>query len=70
MNSKESVMGLIQKRKARHALPRELYLEPEVYRQDLEQIWHKDWVFAGHTFEIENQGNILRYKSVTILSRS
>lgn len=56
MNSKESVMGLIQKRKARHALPRELYLEPEVYRQDLEQIWHKDWVFAGHTFEIEKPG--------------
>lgn len=42
MNIKASVIDLIQKRKARHALPRELYIEPEVFRQDLEQIWHKD----------------------------
>ncbi|MEN5036513.1 aromatic ring-hydroxylating dioxygenase subunit alpha [Pseudomonas sp. TWI929] len=56
MNSNESVIGLINQRKPRHVLPRELYLDPEVYRQDLEQIWHKDWVFAGHTFEIPKAG--------------
>jgi len=56
MNSKDSVIDLIQKRKARHALPRELYMDPEVYRQDLEHIWHKDWIFAGHTFELEKPG--------------
>jgi len=59
MNTKASVIDLIQKRKARHALPRELYIEPEVFRQDLEQIWHKDWIFAGHTFEIEKPGQYL-----------
>lgn len=59
MNIKASVIDLIQKRKARHALPRELYIEPEVFRQDLEQIWHKDWIFAGHTFEIEKPGQYL-----------
>lgn len=56
MTSYDSVMALIQKRRPRHALPRELYIDPEVYRQDLQQIWHKDWVFAGHTFEIEKPG--------------
>lgn len=59
MNTKASVIGLIEKRKARHALPRELYIEPEVFRQDLEQIWHKDWIFAGHTFELEKPGQYL-----------
>ncbi|MCI0994862.1 aromatic ring-hydroxylating dioxygenase subunit alpha [Pseudomonas corrugata] len=59
MNKPTSVIDLIQKRKARHALPRELYIEPEVFRQDLEQIWHKDWIFAGHTFEIEKPGQYL-----------
>ena len=59
MNIKASVIDLIKKRKARHALPRELYIEPEVFRQDLEQIWHKDWIFAGHTFEIEKPGQYL-----------
>ncbi|RZI79703.1 MAG: aromatic ring-hydroxylating dioxygenase subunit alpha, partial [Pseudomonas sp.] len=56
MNSQQSVVGLIQKRKARHALPRELYIDNEVYRQDLEQIWHKDWIFAGHTIELDKPG--------------
>ena len=56
MNSQQSVVGLIQKRKARHALPRELYIDNEVYRQDLEQIWHKDWIFAGHTVELDKPG--------------
>jgi Rieske 2Fe-2S family protein len=59
MNIRTSVIDLIQKRKARHALPRELYIEPEVFRQDLEQIWHKDWIFAGHTFELEKPGQYL-----------
>ncbi|MGG5289417.1 aromatic ring-hydroxylating oxygenase subunit alpha [Pseudomonas shirazensis] len=56
MNSQQSVVGLIQKRKARHALPRELYIDNEVYRQDLEHIWHKDWIFAGHTIELDKPG--------------
>ncbi|GGJ93756.1 aromatic ring-hydroxylating oxygenase subunit alpha [Pseudomonas matsuisoli] len=56
MNNTSYVADLIAKRRARHALPRELYSDPEVYRQDLEQLWHKDWVFAGHTFEIPKAG--------------
>ncbi|MBD8120427.1 aromatic ring-hydroxylating dioxygenase subunit alpha [Pseudomonas lutea] len=59
MDTKSSVAKLIAQRKPRHALPRELYSNPEVYRQDLEQIWHKDWVFAGHTFELGKSGQYL-----------
>jgi Rieske 2Fe-2S family protein len=59
VNIKSAVSKLIAKRKPRHALPRELYSDPGVYQQDLDQIWHKDWIFAGHTFELEKAGQYL-----------
>ncbi|MBI6855572.1 aromatic ring-hydroxylating dioxygenase subunit alpha [Pseudomonas cichorii] len=59
MNIKSAVSKLIARRKPRHALPRELYSDPNVYQQDLDQIWHKDWIFAGHTFELEKAGQYL-----------
>ena len=42
MDKKAAVLDLIRQRKARHALPRAVYSDPEVYRQDLEQLWHKE----------------------------
>ncbi|WP_027857677.1 aromatic ring-hydroxylating oxygenase subunit alpha [Marinobacterium jannaschii] len=59
MTSKSKTLDLINQRKPRHALTREIYRDPDVYQQDLEQIWHKEWIFAGHTFEIEKQGEYL-----------
>ncbi len=38
---------------------RALYSDPEVCRQDLERLWHRDWIFAGHTFEIAKPGQYL-----------
>uniref|UniRef100_UPI003514AEB7 aromatic ring-hydroxylating oxygenase subunit alpha n=1 Tax=Pontibacterium sp. TaxID=2036026 RepID=UPI003514AEB7 len=59
MTSKTKTLELINQRKPRHALSRELYRDDEVYQQDLEQIWHKEWIFAGHTFEIEKAGEFM-----------
>ena len=56
MNSAESTLELVKQRKPRHALSRELYTNEEVFAEDLNQIWHKEWIFAGHTFEIEKPG--------------
>lgn len=56
MDNKETVFELIAQRKPWHSLPGALYSSEGVYRQDLEQIWHKDWIFAGHTFELEKPG--------------
>src|SRR5437016_5990965 len=30
------------------SLPREFYSEEEIYRLDLERIWRRGWLFAGH----------------------
>lgn len=59
MTSKIKTLQLINQRKPRHALTREIYRDEEVYQQDLEQIWHKEWIFAGHTFEIEKAGQYM-----------
>jgi Rieske 2Fe-2S family protein len=59
VSTKSAVSNLIAQRKPDHALPGALYSDPDVYRQDLEQIWHKSWIFAGHTFELEKSGQYL-----------
>ncbi|MCY1287446.1 3-phenylpropionate/cinnamic acid dioxygenase subunit alpha [compost metagenome] len=59
MNNTAAVLDLIRQRKERHALPGAAYSDPEVYRQDLERIWHREWIFAGHTFELEKPGQYL-----------
>lgn len=57
--SKVKTLELINQRKARHALDRGLYISDDVFQQDLEQIWYKEWVFAGHTFEISKPGEYM-----------
>lgn len=59
MTDQAQVLKLVNQRKPRHALSRELYMDEAVFRQDIEQIWHKEWIFAGHTFEIEKAGEYL-----------
>jgi Rieske 2Fe-2S family protein len=59
MTSKIKTLDLISQRKPRHALTREIYRDEDVYQQDLEQIWHKEWIFAGHTFEIKKAGEYM-----------
>jgi len=59
MSTQTTTLELIRQRKSRHALSRELYRNEEVYRQDLAQIWHRDWIFAGHSFEVEKAGDYI-----------
>src|SRR5437870_4841465 len=39
------------------SLPGEFYSDEAVYRADLERIWRRGWLFAGHTCEIPNPGD-------------
>ncbi len=38
-----------------YSLPREFYLDDEVYQMDLDNIFYKSWLFAGHPCEIDEQ---------------
>lgn len=46
-------------RKPAHALERELYVDPGVYALDLENIFYREWLFAGPACEIPKTGNYL-----------
>lgn len=39
-----------------------LYTSPEVFADELEQIWYKTWVFVGHTSEIPEANDYARKK--------
>ena len=41
------------------SLPRPFYREQTVYRADIEHIWRKGWLFAGHGCEIRKPGDWL-----------
>jgi len=59
MTSRSKALALIEQRKPRYALEGQLYSDPDVYQEDLDQIWHKEWIFAGHTIEINKPGEYL-----------
>jgi Rieske 2Fe-2S family protein len=39
------------------SLPHEFYSEETIYRADLEVVWRRGWLFAGHTCEIPRPGD-------------
>lgn len=48
---------LIASRKPGHSLPRAFYLDPEIYRVDLDRFVLAHWHCAGHTSQIPNAGD-------------
>src|SRR5262245_65320155 len=48
---------LIAEHKAGHALQREFQTDPGIYELDLERIWRRGWLFAGHTCQIKEPGD-------------
>src|ERR1041385_3595167 len=39
------------------SLPREFHVEVSIYRLDIEHVWRRGWLFAGHSCEIPNPGD-------------
>ena len=37
-----------------------LYTSPEIFEEEIDRIYHKGWVFVGHTSEVPNIGDYLR----------
>jgi len=50
-------MELAETQKERYALEQAWYRDPEIYRQDIERIFLKTWLYAGHQSEIPNVGD-------------
>ena len=39
------------------SLPRGFYSDPDVYQADIQRVWRRGWLFAGHSCEIPNPGD-------------
>jgi len=37
-----------------------VYRDPDIFRQELENIWYKVWVYIGHESEVPNPGDFVR----------
>ncbi|MBM3838596.1 MAG: aromatic ring-hydroxylating dioxygenase subunit alpha [Verrucomicrobia bacterium] len=58
LNSQDAALSaLIARRKAGFSLERDFYTDESVYRVDVERIWRRGWLFAGHSCEIPNPGD-------------
>ena len=38
-------------------IPRRRYLDPQMYRQEIEHVWRKSWLLAGHVSEFRQPGS-------------
>ncbi len=53
----QSIRELLASRRAEFGLRREFYQSELIYRADLDRIWRRGWLFAGHTCQIPQPGN-------------
>src|SRR5271156_5288300 len=59
MNAREAMLARLRARKPATPLVQEFYCSPEDYQIDLDMIWYRDWLFAGHDCEVLNPGDYL-----------
>ncbi|MDX0433645.1 aromatic ring-hydroxylating oxygenase subunit alpha [Sinorhizobium medicae] len=57
MEIQTEMLRKLKTRREGYSLDRAFYVDPGYYRQDLEQIWYRDWLFIGHDCEIPRPGN-------------
>lgn len=55
--ARDEMLGLIRSHRFGYSLPQPFYKDAAFYQIDLEQIWYRDWLFAGHNCEIPKGGN-------------
>src|SRR4051794_6285796 len=51
------VEALVERCRPGWSLPGAFYTDEAVYRADLERIWRRGWLFAGHSCEIPGPGD-------------
>ena len=57
-----SLAELLARRRDGYALERPFYMDPEIYRQDLDHIWYRDWLFITPSCELAKTGSYVAHK--------
>jgi Rieske 2Fe-2S family protein len=61
LDEEQSIAELISQRRAHYTLPGEFYSSDLVYRAELDRIWRRGWLLAGHTCEIPAPGDYFTF---------
>ena len=59
MNAKNTMLSLLSRRRRGYSLERPFYNDPALFQVDLDLIWYRDWLFAGHDCELPKPGSYL-----------
>jgi phenylpropionate dioxygenase-like ring-hydroxylating dioxygenase large terminal subunit len=55
------VANLVAQCQQGYALPRSFYIEPEVFNLDIERVFLRNWIYAGHVSSIPRAGDYFLY---------
>jgi Rieske 2Fe-2S family protein len=58
----QSIRDLIAARRPGYSLPRPFYHDPSIYRAEIDGIWRRGWLFAGHTCQLPEAGDYFTYE--------
>jgi len=61
-NERLTLRELIASRQPGHGLPRPFYHDELLYKAEMEGIWRRGWLFAGHSCQIPNPGDYFLYE--------
>jgi hypothetical protein len=59
MDARNEMLRQLASRKDGYGLPQAFYADPDFYRLDLEHIFYREWLFAGHNCELPKSGSYL-----------
>ncbi len=59
MNRRAALVDALDGHRPGHALPGELYHDAELYRAELDALWHREWVLVGPSAAVPSAGDYL-----------
>ncbi len=62
MYQSDRILSLLAERKSGFSLPQPFYNDEEIFRADLETIFYRNWLFAGHTCELAKAGDYFTWR--------
>src|SRR5690242_9445930 len=57
MDARNDMLRQLASRKDGYSLPQPFYTDPDFYRLDLEHLFYREWLFAGHDCELPKSGS-------------
>ena len=68
----KNILKLISNHKNNYTMHQSFYTDPKIYKYDIQNVWKRNWLFAGHSCELKNNGDYFVYdidKDSAIISR-